>query len=162
MALVHQRRALPPLPRGKAAGLQGVAQELDNHPGATPRRTRPDEGFEDVFQGYEEPEVPELLEYCRPYLPHSGAMGEMVLSTGGAIYLHGKGADGVVDISPFSCMNGIVTEAVYPRVSREHDDMPIRVFYFDGTQSDLDRDVGIFLELAQTYKRRKKVQRARA
>ena len=118
--------------------------------------------FEDVFRGYEEPEVPELLEYSRPYLPHSGAMGEMVLSTGGAIYLHHKGADGVVDISPFSCMNGIVTEAVYPRVSREHDDMPIRVFYFDGTQGDLDRDVGIFLELAQTYKRRKKVQRARA
>ena len=52
-------------------------------------------------------------------------------------------------------MNGIVTEAVYPRVSKDHDDIPIRVFYFDGTQSDLDRDVGIFLELARTYQRRK-------
>ncbi len=84
----------------------------------------------------------------------------MVLSTGGAIYLYHQGADGIVDISPFTCMNGIVTEAIYPRVSRDHDNIPIRVFYFDGTHSDLDRDVGIFLELAKTYKRRKKITRA--
>ncbi len=115
--------------------------------------------FEDVFRGYEEPHVAEVLEYAKPYLPQSGSMGEMVLSTGGTIFFHKKGADGVVDISPFTCMNGIITEAVYPKVSREHDNMPIRVFYFDGTQSDLDRDVGIFLELARTYKRRKHVVR---
>jgi predicted nucleotide-binding protein (sugar kinase/HSP70/actin superfamily) len=115
--------------------------------------------FEDVFHGYEEPHVTELLELARPYLPQAGAMGEMVLSTGGSIYLHGKGADGIVDISPFTCMNGIVTEAIYPKVSREHDGIPIRLFYFDGTQGDLDRDVGIFLELARTYERRKNVAR---
>lgn len=115
--------------------------------------------FHDVFRGYEEPEVAEVLEYSKPYLPQSGAMGEMVLSTGGAIYLQKKGADGIIDISPFTCMNGIITEAIYPKVSREHDNIPIRLFYFDGTQSDLDRDVGIFLELARTYRRRKKVTR---
>ena len=80
----------------------------------------------------------------------------MVLSTGKSIYLHGKGADGIIDISPFTCMNGIVTEAVYPAVSRDLDGMPIRTFYFDGTQSDMERDIGIFLELARTYQRRKK------
>jgi predicted nucleotide-binding protein (sugar kinase/HSP70/actin superfamily) len=118
------------------------------------------EAFHEVFQGYEEPHVPDLLERARPYLPQTGAMGEMVLSTGGTIYLYEKGADGIVDISPFTCMNGIVTEALYPKVSRDHDGIPIRVFYFDGTQSDLDRDVGIFLELARTYMRRKKVPRS--
>jgi hypothetical protein len=56
-------------------------------------------------------------------------------------------------------MNGIVTEAIYPSVQRALDGMPIRVFYFDGTQSDLERDVGIFLELARTYQRRKKTVR---
>ena len=117
------------------------------------------EDFHDVFRGYEEPHVTEIMEMARPYLPQSGSMGEMVLSTGGTIFFHGKGADGIVDISPFTCMNGIITEAIYPKVSREHDNIPIRVFYFDGTQSDLERDVGIFLELAATYKRRKKVVR---
>lgn len=113
------------------------------------------EDFHDLFAGREEPHVPQLLELANPYLPSYGSMGEMVLSTGGAIYLHKKGADGIMDISPFTCMNGIITEAVYPKVSREHNNIPVRVFYFDGTQSDLDRDVGIFLELAKTYRRRK-------
>jgi predicted nucleotide-binding protein (sugar kinase/HSP70/actin superfamily) len=117
------------------------------------------EDFEGVFEHHRDPHVREILAYGHPYLPREGALGEMVLSTGGAIYLYHQGADGIVDISPFTCMNGIVTEAVYPRVSREHDEIPIRVFYFDGTHSDLDRDVGIFLELAKTYKRRKKIAR---
>jgi predicted nucleotide-binding protein (sugar kinase/HSP70/actin superfamily) len=115
--------------------------------------------FEHIFSRRPEPTVPEVLKNAHPYLPQEGALGEMVLSTGGAIAYYRRGADGIVDISPFTCMNGIVTEAVYPRVSKDHDHIPIRVFYFDGTQSDLDRDVGIFLELASTYKRRKKIAR---
>ena len=118
------------------------------------------EDFHDMFAHRKEPHVTDVLEHARPYLPQSGALGEMVLSTGGAIYLYHQGADGIVDISPFTCMNGIVTEAIYPRVSKDHDNIPIRVFYFDGTHSDLDRDVGIFLELAKTYKQRKKILRA--
>jgi predicted nucleotide-binding protein (sugar kinase/HSP70/actin superfamily) len=115
--------------------------------------------FEHIFARRPEPRVDEVLERAFPYLPQAGSMGEMVLSTGGAIAYYHRGADGIVDISPFTCMNGIITEAVYPRVSKDHDHIPIRVFYFDGTQSDLDRDVGIFLELASTYKRRKKIER---
>jgi predicted nucleotide-binding protein (sugar kinase/HSP70/actin superfamily) len=116
--------------------------------------------FEHYFSRRPEPHVDEVLELAEFYLPQHGALGEMVLSTGGAIAYYRRGADGIVDISPFTCMNGIVTEAVYPRVSKDHDNIPIRVFYFDGTNSDLDRDVGIFLELAKTYKRRKKTPRA--
>ena len=116
--------------------------------------------FADDFVGYEEPEdVREVLEMSFPYLPYTGALGEMVLSSGKAIYLYGKGADGIIDISPFTCMNGIVTEAVYPSLQRDLDKMPIRTFYFDWTQGDLERDVGIFLELAGTYRRRKKKAR---
>ncbi|HTX70083.1 MAG TPA: hypothetical protein VMH50_13210 [Thermoleophilia bacterium] len=116
--------------------------------------------FADDFVGYEEPHhVRDVLEMSKPYLPYSGALGEMVLSSGKSIYMFEKGADGIIDISPFTCMNGIVTEAVYPSLSHDLDDMPIRVFYFDGTQGDLERDVGIFIELARTYQRRK--QKAR-
>jgi len=118
------------------------------------------EPFGDYFDGYREPEdVAEVLGNSRPYLPREGALGEMVLSTGKAVYLYEHGADGVVDISPFSCMNGIVTEAIYTKLGRDHDGIPIRVFYFDGISSDLDRDVGIFIELAKTYRRRKRKPR---
>ncbi|TKJ30653.1 hypothetical protein CEE39_08015 [bacterium (candidate division B38) B3_B38] len=134
------------------AKLKNYIQKKDEHALLEP--------FKEDFQGYEEPEhVEEVLNYSKRYLPPRGCLGEMVLSTGKAIYLYEKGADGIVDISPFTCMNGITCEAVYPNLSRDHDGLPIRIFYFDGTQSNLDRDMGIFLELAKSYQRRKKKNR---
>ncbi len=109
---------------------------------------------EDMF-GYEEPPIEEVLRLAEPYLPASGVMGEMVLSVGKAAYLAKHGADGIIDISPFTCMNGIVSEAVYPKLSKDYGGIPIRNFYFDGTQSDLDRDLGIYMELARSYREKK-------
>jgi predicted nucleotide-binding protein (sugar kinase/HSP70/actin superfamily) len=104
------------------------------------------------FKGREEPDIYEILECARPYLPREGAFGEMVLNVGKVVYLAKKGAAGIIDISPFTCMNGIVCEAIYPRISRDLGGIPIRNFYFDGTQSDLDRDLGVYMELARSYK----------
>lgn len=113
------------------------------------------------FCGYEEPhDIREVLKASWPYLPADGCLGEMVLSTGKAIYLHGKGADGIVDISPFTCMNGIICEAVYPAISKAHDDIPIRAFYFDGVNSNIDRDLEIFLDLTRAYQGRKTKMRS--
>jgi predicted nucleotide-binding protein (sugar kinase/HSP70/actin superfamily) len=117
------------------------------------------EPFKEDFKGYEETQVLNILEYSKPYLPYEGSLGEMVLSVGKAIYYYKKGADGIIDISPFTCMNGIITEAVFPNVSSDHDQLPIRNFYFDGTKQDIDRDVGIFVELATNYKNVKKIDR---
>jgi len=112
--------------------------------------------FAEDFRGYEEPaDISKILAFAEPYLPPLGANGEMVVNVGKSVYLARKGADAIVDISPFTCMNGIICEAIYPRVSRDNGGIPIRNFYFDGTQSDLERDIGIFLELARSYKRNK-------
>jgi len=112
--------------------------------------------FREDFCGYEEPaDISEALAFAEPYLPPLGANGEMVVNLGKSVYFARKGVDGVIDISPFTCMNGIICEALYPRVSRDNAGIPIRNFYFDGSQSDLDRDIGIFLELARSYKRKK-------
>ena len=100
-----------------------------------------------------------MLEPGWPYLPADGALGEMALSVGKSIYLHRNGADGIIDISPFACMNGIVSEAVYHSVSADCDDMPIRNFYFDSTSSNMERDLDIFMELARSYKERKSCKR---
>jgi len=113
------------------------------------------EPFEEDFSGYEEPPIKQVLELALPYLPVGGCLGEMVLSVGKAAYLAQKGADGIIDISPFTCMNGIVSEAVYPKLSKDFGNIPIRNFYFDGTQSDLDRDLGIYMELARSYREKK-------
>ncbi len=103
--------------------------------------------------------IREILDLAEPYLPWHGALGEMVLSVGKSIYMYENGADGIIDISPFTCMNGIVSESVYPRVSRDHDDIPIRPFYFDSNRMDLENDLGIFMELVSSYNRRKKRKR---
>ncbi|MGA3212806.1 MAG: hypothetical protein ABSD20_15980 [Terriglobales bacterium] len=115
--------------------------------------------FKEEFAGCEEPDIYEVLELAEPYLPNYGALGEMVLSTGKVAYLAKHGADGVIDISPFTCMNGIVSEAIYPKLSADHGGIPIRNFYFDGTQADLDRDLGIYMELARSYRERKQFVR---
>lgn len=113
------------------------------------------------FSGYEEPhDVSEVLDESEPYLPPRGCLGEMVLCVGKAVYLYRKGADGIIDISPFTCMNGIICEAIYPAVSGEHDDLPIRTCYFDGVNTNIDRDLEIFLDLARAYQKRKKYPRA--
>lgn len=110
-----------------------------------------------LLQGREEPEdIREILQRSYPYLPYTGALGEMVLSVGKAIYLHDKGAAAIADISPFSCMNGIVCEAVYPRVSADHNSIPIRSFYFDGTQKMVEQEVDIFMELARNFQRKQR------
>jgi len=117
--------------------------------------------FAEDFVGYEEPHDvhAEVLEPAWPYLPAEGALGEMVLSVGKALYLYEKGADGIIDISPFSCMNGIVSEAVYHTAARDYDDLPIRNFYFDSTSSNMERDLDIFMELAEGYSKRKRKPR---
>ncbi|MBD3161944.1 MAG: hypothetical protein GF346_06615 [Candidatus Eisenbacteria bacterium] len=131
-----------------AAYLKDMFQHRDEHRLAEPLHR--------FFAGREEPKsISVVTDLAEPYLPAEGVYGEMVLNAGKTVYLWSKGCDGIIDISPFTCMNGIVSEAVYPKISRDHDGIPIRIFYFDGTQSHLDRDLGILLELARTYRKRK-------
>jgi predicted nucleotide-binding protein (sugar kinase/HSP70/actin superfamily) len=116
--------------------------------------------FQGDFRGYEEPhDIRTIYDLARPYLPPEGALGEMMLSVGKTVYLHRKGVDGILDINPFSCMNGIVSEAVYPRVSRDCDGLPVRVLYFDGTRVDRRYELEIFMDLVRAYSARKKQPR---
>jgi predicted nucleotide-binding protein (sugar kinase/HSP70/actin superfamily) len=134
------------------ARIRWRVQENDEHAIIAP--------FKEDFAGYEEPSMYELFKYAEPYLPNTGVLGEMVLSVGKAAYLAEKGADGIIDISPFTCMNGIVSESVYPKLSKDFGNIPIRNFYFDGTQSDLDRDLGIYMELTRSYREKKAYDRS--
>ena len=114
----------------------------------------------DDLKGYEEPEIEEIIKLAWPYLPASGVVGEMVLSVGLVAWHAKHGADGVIDISPFACMNGTVSEAIYPKVSCDYGGIPVRSFYFDGTRSDLGRDLGVYLELAHSYSEKKPYARS--
>ncbi|MBI2091925.1 MAG: hypothetical protein HYT75_02885 [Deltaproteobacteria bacterium] len=107
--------------------------------------------FINDLKGREECPVNNLLKLSLPYLPWYGSLGEMTLSAAGAIYAHKKDCAGVVDISSFACMNEIVAESVFQKISKDLGNFPIKVFYFDGTSQNLDCDIEIFLELARNY-----------
>ena len=143
---------------GRGMSLQMLKEKIRAHVQHSDEHTLA-EPFHQDFLGYEEPPIEEVLELAWPYLPANGALGEMVLSVGKSAWLAKNGADGIVDISPFTCMNGIVSEAIYPKLSKDFGGIPIRNFYFDGTQSDLDRDLGIYMELARSYKEKKPYKR---
>ena len=117
--------------------------------------------FADDFVGYEEPHdlYEQVLKPAWPYMPADGSLGEMVLNVGRSLYLRTRGADGIVDISPFACMNGIITEAVYHDVIEDADRFPIRNFYFDATCTTMDRDLDIFMELVRGYRAKKNFAR---
>ena len=110
--------------------------------------------FAEDFLGNEEPDdVRHVLRAGAPYLPQRGAGGEMVLSAGKVDCFYHSGVDGILDVSPFTCMNGIVSEALYPRQSAEHAGLPVKNVYVDGTDRDLSSELEIFLELARAYQR---------
>lgn len=128
------------------AKIKGAVMAADEHALLRP--------YQHEFADRPEPHhITEVLERSRPYLPREGAHGEMVVSLGKAIWYYEKGAAGIIDISPFTCMNGIVCEAVYPRVSRDLAGFPMRVFYFDGLKSQIENDVEIFMELARNFRK---------
>ncbi|PLX42910.1 MAG: hypothetical protein C0608_01110 [Deltaproteobacteria bacterium] len=109
--------------------------------------------FKDDLKGREEPtSVGAVIEAGTKYIPPHAALGEMILSIGKAEWFHKKGCAGMVDISPFSCMNATVAEAIYPKVSEALGGMPIRTFYYDGTHADMEEKVDLFMALARGHK----------
>ena len=113
------------------------------------------EPFRRDFADRPEARIEEVLNAARPYLPPEGATGEMVLNVGNVPCMARRGVSGIIDISPFTCMNGIVSEAIYPRLSKDLGGLPIRNLYFDGTQTDLDSELGVFMDMARAYRVRR-------
>ncbi|MFO7889431.1 MAG: hypothetical protein R6V04_03735 [bacterium] len=112
--------------------------------------------FAGIFSQRQEARIETILQYSMDYLPYAQSHGEMTLNAGKAVDFYRSGCDGIIDISPFTCMNAIVSEVIYPRLSKDHDNIPIRIFYFDGVPVDLERDLEIFMEQVLSYRKRKK------
>ncbi len=110
--------------------------------------------FKKIFSKRPEAKIETILNYSMPYLPFNKAHGEMTLNAGKAVDFYTSGCDGIIDISPFTCMNGIVSEVIYPRLSRDHNNITIKIFYFDGVPIDLELDLEIFMEQVRSYKKK--------
>jgi predicted CoA-substrate-specific enzyme activase len=93
--------------------------------------------LEEVFHGsiknLKEPSIPETLDLARDYL-HPSFEGEAILSIGKSRDFVRKGACGLVNIMPFTCMPGTVVNSLFKRFREEHHNIPFLNLAYDGQE----------------------------
>ncbi|MBN1127023.1 MAG: hypothetical protein JXA82_18620 [Sedimentisphaerales bacterium] len=77
--------------------------------------------------------VEHVLKLAKPYLD-STFEGEAILSIGRMIEAYHQGADGVVNVMPFSCMPSTIVATQTTRISADCGGMPILNLTFDGQE----------------------------
>lgn len=112
--------------------LKGWAKDLVQHHGENKVKGK----FSDFLdkQDLSEPSVGQLADNSHPYIPED-YRGEPVLEIGKAIDYAKKGADGVITVTPFSCMPGAMIISVSNLVKKDHQNIPWLNLTFDAQQS---------------------------
>jgi len=81
----------------------------------------------------EEPSTREVLDQASPYL-HYSFEGEAILSIGKTVDFCKKGASGVINVMPFTCMPGTVVSALLKRYREENNNLPVLNMAYDGQE----------------------------
>jgi predicted CoA-substrate-specific enzyme activase len=115
--------------------------------------------LEGVFRGglrhFGEPKTRALFKKAKPYLDPSFE-GEAILSVGKAVDFSEKGASGIVNIMPFTCMPGTIVGTLLKRLREEHRDIPILNMAYDGQeQTNTLTRLEAFMFQARDFRSRK-------
>ena len=103
---------------------------------------------------YERP-TSELVALVRPYLAPE-IQTEAVLTLAKAIELAHLGASGILAVMPFSCMPGLITAAIAPRVRADLDNIPWLDLSFDLQKAtNIQTRLEAFIYQAQHFQRRR-------
>jgi predicted nucleotide-binding protein (sugar kinase/HSP70/actin superfamily) len=93
--------------------------------------------FEKLFKGYlrhhGEPKTSSIFRMAKPYLD-SSFEGEAILSVGKSIDFAERGASGIVNIMPFTCMPGTIVSTLLKRYREENSNIPILNMAYDGQE----------------------------
>jgi predicted nucleotide-binding protein (sugar kinase/HSP70/actin superfamily) len=93
--------------------------------------------FENLFRGHlrhhGEPKTTSIFRMAKPYLD-SSFEGEAILSLGKSIDFAERGASGVVNIMPFTCMPGTIVSTLLKRYREENSNIPILNMAYDGQE----------------------------
>jgi len=111
--------------------------------------------LEKVFTGHlrhgEEPSTRRVLDQASPYV-HDSFEGEAILSIGKTIDFCEKGASGVINVMPFTCMPGTVVSALLKRYREENDNLPVLNMAYDGQeQTNTLTRIEAFMHQARQY-----------
>jgi predicted nucleotide-binding protein (sugar kinase/HSP70/actin superfamily) len=93
--------------------------------------------LEKVFKGqlkhFGEPPTRSIFRNAKPYIDASFE-GEAILSIGKTIDFAKRGASGVVNIMPFTCMPGTIVSTLLKRYQEENNNIPVLNMAYDGQE----------------------------
>jgi predicted CoA-substrate-specific enzyme activase len=89
--------------------------------------------FAGCLRNLKEPPIAETIKLAHGYLDPSFE-GEAILSIGKSRDFVRKGAVGLVNIMPFTCMPGTVVNSLFKRFREEHDNIPFLNLAYDGQE----------------------------
>ncbi len=116
--------------------------------------------LEEIFHGsiknLREPSIRETLDLARNYL-HPSFEGEAILSMGKSRDFVRKGAAGLVNIMPFTCMPGTVVNSLFKRFREEHNNIPFLNLAYDGQEQTHTRTrLEAFMYQVRQYRERRR------
>ncbi len=113
-------------------------------------------GFNGNLRSLHEPSIRTTLERALPYVHHSFE-GEAALSVGKAVDYAKRGASGIVNVMPFSCMPGTIAGALLKRVREDHDNIPLLSIAYEGQQdTQTVTRLEAFIHQARAYQKARK------
>lgn len=107
--------------------------------------------LKDGLKNHREPPITRIFQYSNPFL-HRTVEGEGVLSVGKAIDFVLKGASGIINVMPFTCMPGTNVSAVMLRVKEKYGNIPFLNMAYDGLeQTTAKTRLEAFMHQAHQY-----------
>ncbi|MCX8118399.1 MAG: acyl-CoA dehydratase activase [Desulfobacterota bacterium] len=119
--------------------------------------------LERIFKGhlrnFGEPKTQALFKKAKPYLD-SSFEGEAILSIGKSIDFAKRGASGIINIMPFTCMPGTIVSALLKRYREENNNIPILNMAYDGQeQTNTLTRLEAFMFQAREYMEKNRARR---
>ncbi len=113
--------------------------------------------MERIFERYlrqgREPKIRHVLNQAMPYIDESFE-GEAILSVGKSIDFITKGASGIINAMPFTCMPGTVSSAILKLIQNKYDVPVINVAYDGQGESNTTTRLEAFMHQVSEYNRK--------
>ena len=111
--------------------------------------------FKNHLRNFGEPKTRSIFKRAKPYID-SSFEGEAILSVGKTIDFAKRGASGIVNIMPFTCMPGTIVSALLKRYQEENNNIPILNMAYDGQeQTNTLTRLEAFMYQAKGFQNRK-------
>jgi predicted nucleotide-binding protein (sugar kinase/HSP70/actin superfamily) len=112
--------------------------------------------FKGHLKNFGEPKTRSIFRNAKPYVDPSFE-GEAILSVGKTVDFAKRGASGIVNIMPFTCMPGTIVSTLLKRYQEENSNIPILNMAYDGQeQTNTLTRLEAFMFQAKEFQTRKR------